>query len=233
MQKRKILIIGSFIAVTLNLALTGIAMGQSNTSTVSVNRSGSLSFIALPSSFDFGSMGIPTGRTATFSDATATAGNLPQAKRLAVQDTRGQGGFTLTLSANGDFSDGGSNSILVSNASPDDNLRIVTSPLFNGASGTTTNGVVYESGFSGPEDVTALVNTAATDFSDEATFTSVSNNILDTATPVDVLNGTLSSSTGRIGIMDVGSSAMLYIPAYQAAGSYTTTLTWTLADSTT
>ena len=236
MIKNKNLILGTFIILTLNMGWAGIAWGQSsNQSSVNVNRTGSLSFFAIPSSLDFGTLGSPAVRTPTFSDATVNGielTNLPANKLISVLDTRGQGGFTVTLSANGDFSDGGTNTIPVSNTSPNDNLRIVSTALLSGVTGTTAGGAIYETGFVGPQTVNMPINTAATDFGLETTFTAVTNNSLDTAVPLVVFDGTLASTTGRIGKIDTGVSSMLYIPAYQATGQYTTTLTWTLTDST-
>ncbi len=139
----------------------------------------------------------------------------------------------VTLSANNDFIDGGSNTIPISNVSPNDNLRIVTTDQLTGVTGTASNGIIYETGFVGDQNVNAVVNTAATDFSAAGTFTSVTNNVLDTSVPIDVFDGTLASTDGRVGRMSDGVSAMFIIPAFQAAGQYTTTLTWTLSDSTT
>jgi len=235
MRYKKQLFIGTVLALSLNLLCSGVALGESDQSTVNVDRVGSLSFFAIPSNFDFGTITTPGARTPEFSDPTVVSSNLPIGKRLTVEDTRGAGGFTVTLSANDNFLDGGTNTILISNTAPNDNLRIVTSPFLPGISGTTTNGVIYETGFSGPSTVNALVNTLTNDFSQESTFTNVSNNILDTSTPVVVLDGTLTlaSGDGRVGLMTTGTSSMLYIPAFQGAGQYTTTLTWTLSDSTT
>lgn len=232
-HQKKLLAIG-FIALGINLLWAGAVLGQSYQSTVSINRTGSLSFDTIPTNFDFGAMMVPVLRTATFSDPTVTAGSLPAGKKLTVQDTRGQGGFMVTISANGNFieTSGGPGIIAVSNTSPNDNLRIVTSPLFVGATGVTTNGMVYEPGFGGPQTVSAEIGTASDNFADPNTFLNVSNNILDTAVPVDVLNGTLPGTDGRIGLVSTGVSAMLYIPAFQATGQYVTTLTWTLSDST-
>ncbi len=236
MTKNKKLIIGTFVILALNMGWAGIAWGQSsNQSSVNVNRTGSLSFFAIPASLDFGTLGSPSARTPTFSDSLVDGVelvNLPSSKLISVLDTRGQGGFTVTLSANGNFSDGGTNTIRVSNVNPDDNLRIVTSSRLEGVTGTTAGGAIYETGFAGPQTVNMPINTAATDFGLEATFTGVANNALDTAVPLVVFDGTLASTTGRIGKIDTGVSAMLYIPAYQATGQYTTTLTWTLTDST-
>ncbi len=236
MIKNKNLILGTFIILALNMGWAGIAWGQSsNQSSVSVNRTGSLSFFAIPSSLDFGTLGSPGVRTPTFSDSLVDGieiVNLPANKLISVLDTRGQGGFNVTLSANGNFSDGGTNTITVSNASPNDNLRIVTTSRLGGVTGTIAGGAIYENGFVGPQTVSMPVNTAATNFGLEATFTGVASNALDTAVPLVVFDGTLASTTGRIGKIDAGVSSMLYIPAYQGSGQYTTTLTWTLTDST-
>lgn len=236
MRYQKHLAIGSFIAVTLSLAWGGVVLGQaSNQSSVNVARTGSLSFFAIPSSLDFGLMASPAIRTPTFSDQNINGIeliNLPANKLISVIDTRGQGGFTVTLSANGDFTDGGTNSIPVNNTSPNDNVRVVTTTRLDGVTGTTTNGAIYETGFVGPQTVSMPINSIATNFGLETTFTSVTGNTLDTAVPVVVFDGTLPSTDGRIGIIDAGISSMLYIPAYQASGQYTTTLTWTLTDST-
>ena len=233
MRAQKYLTISSFIAFALNLLWGGIVLGQSNQSTVNINRTGSLSFYDIPSSFNFGTTTVQSTKTPTFSDPLVTAGSLPAGKKITVQDTRGEGGFTVTLSANGDFSDGGSNTIAISNTAPNDNLRIVTSPLVTGVTGTTTSGIVYETGFAGPQTVNAQVTTSSNNFAEEGTFTGVTGNVLDTTVPVDVFDGTLASTDGRIGRMSAGVSAMLQIPAFQADGQYVTTLTWTLTDSTT
>jgi len=234
----------TLIAITFVLCLNVIwalnAMAQSNQSSINITRTGTMSFVTVPTSLDFGNTPIPTQKTATFTDPVlGGSGKLPVARLLTVEDAREAGGFIVTLGANANFTDGASNTIPISSTAPNDNLRIVTTPLVDepvDITGTTTNGVFYVDTFSGPETVTANINTAASgtnDFGTASTFTSVSNNVLDTATPVEVLNGTLASTTGRLGHMAVGIAGMLYIPAYQASGAYSATLTWTLTDSTT
>jgi len=233
MRYQKQLLISTVVALGINLLFSSMVLGESDQSTVSVNRSGNLSFSAIPNSFDFGTIAVPNVKTPSFSDPTVNGGNLPISKRLTVEDTRGEGGFTVTLSANNNFSDGGSNTIVISNTAPNDNLRVVTSPTLTGVSGTTTNGIIYETNFTGPQTVNALINTNNNYFGTSNTFTDVTNNALDTSVPVVVLDGTLASTNGRIGFMTTGVAAMLDIPAFQAAGQYTSTLTWTLSDSTT
>ncbi len=238
---RKKLIISGVLALTLNLLFAGVVFGQnqvSDQSNVNVDRTGNLSFFAIPANFNFGAMAIPNQRTAAFSDAGPSSfANLPVSKKLTVEDTRGAGGFTVTLSADGNFSDGGSNTIPVSNTAPNDNLRVVTTTNLNNSDNVpfpgASNGVIYESGFTGDQTVNAQINASGTLWGQTNTFTSVTNNVLDTSTPVNVLEGTLSSTQGRIGHMTVGVTSMLYIPQFQAPGQYITTLTWTLADSTT
>ncbi|MFO0780827.1 MAG: WxL domain-containing protein [Candidatus Gracilibacteria bacterium] len=235
MSQQKKLLIGAFLGLSINLLWAGSVYGQSsNQSTVSVNRAGSLSFTSIPSSFDFGVNAVPSQRTAAFSDGGVTSGNLPSNKKITIQDTRGEGGFMVTISANGPFHDeNNTHELAISNTSPNDNLRVVTTQSFDGAAGTTTGGMVYENGFVGDQTVVARIATAATNFGDETTFSSVSNNILDTQIPVDVFDGTLPASSGRIGRVSAAAAAMLYIPPLQASGQYVTTLTWTLSDSTT
>lgn len=235
MSQQKKLLLGVFLGLSINLLWAGSVFGQSsNQSTVSVNRSGSLSFTSIPSSFDFGVNVVPSQRTAAFSDGGITAGNLPANKKITIQDTRGEGGFIVTISANGPFHDeNNTRTLAISNTSPNDNLRMVTTPAFDGAAGTTTGGLVYENGFIGDQTVVGRINTAAINFGDETTFTNVSNNVLDTQVPVDVFDGTLPANSGRIGKLSAAAAAMLYIPALQGSGQYFTTLTWTLSDSTT
>jgi hypothetical protein len=233
MKYPKILLIGSLMAFGINLMVAGSVLGQSNQSSVNVTRSGSLSFGTIPTRYNFGTITVPSKRTPTFTNSTVDVWN---GGIISVQDTRGTGGFTVTISANGNFSDGGSNTILVSNTAPNDNLRIVTAPP-DFSIGTTQNGVSYGNGFSGPMTVSAPINVAmhgGNTFGQESTFLGVTNNVLDTDVPVVVFDGTLSSTVdGRVGLMETGSAGMLYIPAYQAPGRYSTTLTWTLTDSTT
>lgn len=233
MRPQKNLIFGIVLALGINLLWVGSVLGQIPAqSTVSINRTGNLSFASIPTSFDFGITTIPSQRVAAFSDPTVTAGSLPANKKLTIQDTRGEGGFTVTISANNNFINETSDTIAISNSTPNDNLRIVTTPLFTGATGTTANGIVYDSSFTGAQTVVAELNTASNNFADANTFLNVSNNVLDTTIPVDVFDGTLASTDGRIGLLSTGAAAMLYIPAFQATGQYVTTLTWTLSDST-
>lgn len=225
------------LILAVNMACSYAVMAQSNQSSINITRTGTMSFVTVPTTLDFGSASIPSEKTPIFTDPVlGGSGNLPVERLLTVEDAREEGGFIVTLSANADFTNETSDTIPISATAPNDNLRIVTTPLVEGPVGTTTNGVVYLDVFSGPETVTANINTGASgtnDFGTTSTFTSVSNNILDTTTPVEVLNGTLAATDGRLGHMAVGVAGMLYIPAYQATGSYSTTLTWTLTDSTT
>lgn len=232
MKKNKKLIIGSFIALSLNLMFSCIALGQSNTSTVNVNRAGSLSFISVPASFDFGTSASSTMRTPAFSDPTVTAGTLPNSKKLTIQDTRGSGGFTVNVAVLDDFTNGTGGIIPVSNTPPNDNFRIVSSGNITGVTGTVVNGVTYENGFVGPQNITALVNTTSNNFSLANTFTSVPNNVLDKLSPTDILSNTLPSTQGSIGQVDIAVSSMLYVQASQQPGVYSTVMVWTLQDST-
>jgi hypothetical protein len=246
MKSRQKLLLAATTVLALNLLCAGTVMGQELQSTEDVNNNGSLSFYAIPTSFDFGTTGIPATRQTVFSNPSVTTGALPTSKRLTVEDTRNSGGFTVSLGANANFSDGHGDSIPVGNISPNDNLRIVTSTLIDPTDITGTTGdcpsttipcVIYESGYDGTpdaattENINAPVNTTGTNFDAAGTFTALSGNILDTSQPVEVLNGSLSADQGRVGHITVGISSMLYIPAFQASGQYTTTLTWTLTDS--
>jgi len=237
---KKTFIILCAIAFALNLLWAGIVLCETEESSVNVIRLSSLSFYAIPANLDFGSLRIPFQKTAVFSDQDVDGTQetlLPEARRLTVQDTRENGGFRVTLSANSDFTDENNDTILLRNTAPDDNMRIVTSPLVQNVTGATDSGVIYETDFTGEHGVNAEINTDATDFGSQDTFTSVSDNVLDASTPipvpVDIFDGTLSSSLGRSGRMSVGVAAMLYIPPFTAPGVYTTTMTWTLTDETT
>ncbi len=119
------------------------------------------------------------------------------------------------------------------------NMRIVTtgvSELYSGE--TPVGGVVYlpadgETAFIGGQSVSAPLNSATTNFSDQATFTAVSGNVLNTT--VDVLDGCLTSG-GRKGKMNVHTAYSLVVPKYTvppATGDqYYSTLTYTLSDNT-
>lgn len=226
---------GIFTLLAMNIAWAGIAWGQSYQSTININRTGSLSFSSIPTSFDFGVTGSMAIRKAAFTDPTVTDGTLPPSKKLTIQDTRGSGGFMVNVSVQNDFSNGLGQTIPVSSTPPNDNFRIVTSGTITGLTGTVAAGMTYETGFVDPatETVTALVNTNATDFHLESTFTAVANNILDKTVPVDVFDGSLGAAESRIGRMSAGVSGMLYVPPLQKPGTYSTIMTWTLIDSTT
>jgi len=233
---KKTFLILCALAFAVNLIWAGVVLCQTEEnaeSNVNVIRLSSLSFFAIPANLDFGSVRTPSQKTAAFSDQGVDGTQetqLPEARRLTVQDTRDNGGFDVTLSANSDFTDQNSDTI------PINNMRIVTTPLLQNVNGTTYEGVIYETDFT-PDyhdnPVNAEVKTSAVDFGSESTFTAVNNNTLDTQTPVDVFHAPLSSSQGRSGRMSVGVAAMLYIPPFTAPGVYTTTMTWTLTDETT
>lgn len=258
MKYQKHLFISSFLVLAINLLWAVPAFGQlSNQSTATVDNSGGgLSFIAVPLTFDFGQTNTPTVPTPAFSDPTIdTTGSpptnlLPASKRLTISDTRNSGGFLVQLGAISDFknSPGTNCATTPTLCIPVSNLKVATTTNVDGNTGTpcVLGNVIYEEGTIGPPlpcsspttpSVTALVNTTGTNFGDATTFSSPavanSNNLQepDSVTPtIDVLDGTLPSG-GRIGLMSVGVSTMLTIPALQAASQYKTTLTWTLQSS--
>ena len=188
------------------------------TSTIIVTSSPYLAFVSIPDSMSIGSFSVPTSDMELTSDSNGT---LPPSRWLTIQDNRGCGGLNLQLQAN--------NFTPVSTDVTTDNLRVVTSAS-TFYDGPVVNNIKYNSAFVGDQTATAPLNAGTINFSDPVTFTSLGNNSLDVAR--DLIDGPLTSPTGREGQMHIGVSFYLFVPKYTSAGDYYSTLTYTLSDDT-
>lgn len=188
------------------------------TSTVTVTSTPFLSFTDVPDPLSLGSLTVPTADAELTSDAD---GNLSTSRHLTIQDNRGCGGLNLQLQTNA-YTPAGQLSR--------NDLRVITSTN-DQESGTVVNNVEYLAGFSGDQNITAPLNTGSTTFSDPNTYTAVANNSMDVAR--DLLQGNLSSPTGRTGQMHISLSFYQLVPKLTIPNEYYTKLTFTLSDDTT
>lgn len=188
------------------------------TSTITVTSTPFLSFTDIPDPLSIGSLATPIADTELTSDAD---GNLPKARHLTIQDTRGCGGINLQLQADA-YTPAGQLSR---------NNLLVVSSTNDQLSESVVNNVEYIAGFSGDQTVTAPLNTASTTFSDPSIYTAVSNNSLEIAR--DLLQGNLTAPTGRAGEMHISLSFYQLVPKLTIPNDYYTTLTFTLSDDTT
>lgn len=214
-QKRGI----TWLTCALFLATTFMsAQAFAATSTVTVTSTPFLSFTDVPDPLSIGSLVTPTADTELTSDAD---GNLPAARHLTIQDTRGCGGLNLQLQADA-YTPAGQLSR---------NNLLVVSSTNDQLSEPVVGNVEYITGFSGDQTITAPLNTASTTFSDPNTYTAISNNSLDVAR--DLLQGNLNAPTGRTGEMHISLSFYQLVPKLTIPNDYYTTLTFTLSDDTT
>lgn len=203
----------AFFLTTLLLAGNAFAA----TSTVTVTSTPFLSFSDVPDPVSLGTLTVPIADTELTTDSD---GNLPAGRHLTIQDTRGDGGLNLQIQADA----------FTPAAQLSRNDLLVVTSTNDQLSETVVNNVEYISGFTGDQTITAPLNTSSTTFSDPATYTAVSNNSLDVAR--DLLQGQLSSGTGRTGEMHVSVSFYLMVPKLTIPNEYYTTLTFTLSDDT-
>lgn len=218
-------------STALLLALAVISAGNlalAGDSGIIIQSTPYLSFSNVPDSFLIDTVTTPTTDTAVLSDPAITTGNdLPAERAVVISDTRDCGGLTLQLSATALTA--GANTIAK------ENLRIVTSDSIN-LPGTAVNGVLYISGDTIPQDITAPLNVGSADFSQASTFTSFNpdpdiNKLNQT---IDLMTGPLEGPTnGRNGEMGLGLSFYVNVPKYQKAGEYSAKITYTLTDNTT
>lgn len=191
-------------------------------STIEISRTPYLFFADVPNSFSFNPVTTAVTDTELTSDSDGVLGD---ERLLTVEDTRGCGGLLLQLEA--------STFTPAAGASLNNNFRVVTSSQ-SGDVGTEVNGIKYLSGFEGDQSGIAPLNVATVNFSDAELFTAApfddGRNILNQ--PVDLIQGDLDSNSGRIGQMQLGLSFYVNITKYFNPGTYTSTLTFTLTDST-
>lgn len=206
-----------------------------------------LTFTDIPDSFNFGT--IISGTTSNHCNNTST---LPSPSDLCsnsavpdppgaddlltVNDERDSGGFIVQLTTQGTFTDG-------TNTIPLDNLYVITS--IDETDPNKADGINYGADFTGSKTVTAplYVNETSDDISDPATYTSGWSYQSDPYTtlrisqfggyPIDLMNGTLPSTSGRVGEMSLYTNFNLTIDYDQLPGDYSLILTYDLTDSTT
>ncbi len=229
----KNLVVISLAAFLLNFFLPALSFGQQEEDAainIVVSRTPFLSFTSLPTSFAFNNVTTALQDQQVFSN---TDGDLDRANRLLeVRDTRNSGGFIVQAQSTN------------LQSSPDviesSNLRIVSSTATTPAiddTGTTLNGVVYLTGYTGTPDagttqtVDASVNTENTNFGQVGTFDDVPDNSLDA--PVDILSGCLQLTEGRDGSIATALAYTLTVPAYTPSGEYSAIITYTISDCTT
>lgn len=229
-KKLRIITSITFLVLISSLIMPTISFGSQGSS-IAITRTPYLSFADLPDPFSFTSYTASAATGAIFSDPTVDlsvpGAGLPSSRKLIVSDTRNSGGFNLQVSAT-NFT-GGTVTINKSN------LRVLSSPhLSSPPAGAIANDVLYLSGFIGQQTLTTPVK-AATDAnlgtdSVFTTGTSAGHNALSGT--VDILDGCLSSIQGRNGQMAIGMSFYLAIPKFTPPGTYDSTVTYTITDST-
>jgi hypothetical protein len=201
--------------------------------------SSTLTFTSVPESIFF-SLPAITGSDEEFFNNGDTD-NPDTEDLLSVFDDRGTGcsglsctgggGYEVHVDISGDFTSG-------TDTIPDDNLYIVTSIDEDDAG--AEDGLIYETGFEGDNNATVplyietgsgcwacyLLETADT-------YTDLAPDSQFGSGPLVLIDGSLPSSNGRKGIMSLFSNFYLLVPAFQASGEYSATITYTLLDSTT
>lgn len=223
MHKKTTIIKGISALLLANMLAAGSAFAA--TSTIVITSTPLLAFNDIPDSGAIDSITVPTSDQEVTSD---NDGQLASSKYLEVRDTRGCGGFSLTLGAD----------TFLPLTSPElrDNLRVITNED-DAATGSSSGGVKYLTGFTGTQGVTAPLNVNSTTYTDPNLFTDspfdVTDNILDNT--LTLLGGNLTAPGGRTGTMHIGLSFYIIVPKYfpPNATPYYTTLTYTLADDTT
>lgn len=220
LNKRQIvplLLVAATLASTVFAATVLAQVSGSAGSSIIITRTPYLSIDAVPTSFSFPETPARASAREIFSNAD---GALPADKLISVTDARRSGGFTLQAQAS-DFRSG-------ENIIPASSLKVITTSSVNDAPGNTSGNVFYADPFTGPKTVKAPLNAPSTDFAQTATFTDAG--ILDG--PVDLLNGCLPTTEGRIGTISVGLAFALNVPPYTVPGTYNAVITYTITDST-
>lgn len=238
MKKVRLLALVATLAFALNFLVPGLVFGQGTetpTATQEVG-TGGLSFYDTPDSFPFSAVNITnlTASNVTNYSNTSVLPYLPLNKRLSVDDLRNEGGFRVYVGASS-FTATGTGNIL-----PLASLRMVSYHSVAGvacAPSGGVNGVCYETGSTGSQEIVAPVITTSTLFGTHSTFSTLSGNQLNAV--IDLMQGTLPTSTGRTGRFTMGNAFNLVLNYVGAAsnptqpGTYITTLTYSLVDQTT
>jgi hypothetical protein len=212
------LVTGALLIASLFISAT--AQSQQS-SYITITTVPFLSFSDIPDSVHYGSYTTDTSGQAFYTQSGST---LDDASVLMVKDTRACGGFEVQLSTS-------------EPAFPA--TRVVTSTEIDpavGITGSINNNLIYVTGFSGDTSATAPHNTTCTDFSATATYdsgscTNTTNNIVGSTRTL--MSGALTAPTGRDGEIAVGAAFQTSLDPYTPSGNYSTTLTYTLLDSTT
>ena len=206
-----------------------------------------LTFIDIPDSFKLGTT--TTGTTTNKCNNTSTLASpanecsdntLPDPPGaddlLTVRDERNSGGFVVQVTTQGTFTDG-------TNTIPLENLYLITS--IDESDPQKAGGINYSTEFTGPKTVSAplYVDESSIDISDSLTYTSGWTNQVEPyeslqitqfgGHPLDLMNGTLSTTEGRNGDMSLYTNFNLTINYDQTGGDYSIILTYDLTDSTT
>jgi Tol biopolymer transport system component len=187
-----------------------------------------LSFISIPDSFSF--PGINTSNVAQNAYNNGTSLQPDSGDMLGVQDTRNSGGFEVQVQAAGNFSSGTA-------TIPLSGLYLATnihSPASAQPAGTdesapcpaTNCGIIYQSQIT-ERGILAPADSKGESLGEPSTFTANFG-----AGPVVIMDGGLSSATGRNGDMYQYVNYRLTIPGFQPEGNYAVILTYTLLDDT-
>lgn len=185
--------------------------------------SSTLTFQDIPDTFNFGTITEGSAQD-LFNNATPPDANEPGADDLLqILDDRNSGGFTVTVDPDGTFIEETATYTI-----PLANLFMVTS--LDETDPGNVGGITYGAGFSGDQTVSSplYVDVDSVSLTDTGTYSTNFG-----SAPVVIMDGTLSSGSGRDGTMSVFTSFYLNIPASQEPGSYALKLTYTLTDSTT
>lgn len=190
--------------------------------------SSTLTFQDIPDTFNFGTITEGSAQD-LFNNNTPPDANEPGADDLLqIFDDRNSGGFTVTVDPEATFIDEtGTRTIPLSN------LYIATS--LDETDPGNVGGITYGAGFTGDQTVSApaYVDVDSASLTDPATYTGLGAAGQFGGSPLVLMDGTLSSGSGREGTMSLFTNFHLHIDASQQDGSYAVVLTYTLADSTT
>lgn len=256
-MKKQTLVAGlGTLALAANVLLPSLALGQGSDPQAAEQdiACGSLTLnVNADNDFQMTDLNVSTSAQDSFAALTGSGfavtyqsgtNALPVESFVSVDDARTVGsgagcatdgtdeGWTLSAAAT-DFVDG-------LNSIPNTNFYIATSPNVTAAGGFTEYEVVdgddenvyYTTGYAGTQDVAAQYNLASTTDLTTATPFTTENASLDTAR--NILNNATGAGTNDFKFTSVGTGLAYYlnVPANQSGGTYSSTVTLTLATAT-
>ncbi len=232
MKKQNLMAAVGTVALLANLLVPGLAFGQGTqvqqgTQVITCPEDGGTAEFSLsaPSAVTFDQITATSQDPWTFDVLVDGGADLPGANMLSVTDTRSGGadncpltlkGFTITAASTALSSTG-----VYATTIPNTSLFIRTSSDITGCS-NAKNGVCYElaTDLSGnTQDVAAALNLTGKTFNTSGSF------LADLSTSRTLL----STTTSHNQTMKTGVALAVHVPANQNPGTYTGTVTYTLA----